>query len=407
MWLRARTALPRARKRPHRPDSSNALTVYLDHNATTPLDERVLEAMLPYLRGGYGNPSSLHAKGREARAALDQAREQVAQLVSAHPSQVMFTSGGTEANNSALKGVAYRSSQGRIAISAIEHASVQSPAAALACHGWQIDAIAVDAQGRCNSELLQQALRTETRLVSVMWANNETGAMQPVAELARLCREQGVIFHTDAVQAAGKLEVDFPASGAHLMSLSAHKLYGPKGAGALILDKALDLEPLLHGGGQERGRRGGTENLAAIVGFGKAAELAAIELAERRRHLVTLREVFERRLAMELPQAVVFSREAPRLPNTVFMSVPGLEGQTLIMALDQQGIAVSSGSACGSDNREPSPVLKAMDVDSGLAHGAIRVSFGKDNTEGDIDTLCGVLVSQVKQLQSLAATTAW
>ncbi|MCW8840132.1 MAG: cysteine desulfurase, partial [Gammaproteobacteria bacterium] len=240
--------------------------VYLDHNATTPLDERVLEAMLPYLRGRYGNPSSVYALGREARAALEQAREQVAELVSAHPSQVLFTSGGTEANNSALKGVARRAPQGRIAISEVEHASVQSPAAALARDGWQIDTLAVDGEGICHRETLQQALSEQTRMVSVMWANNETGVVQPVAELAEICREQGVIFHTDAVQAAGKLALDFPASGAHLMSLSAHKLYGPKGVGALILDKAVDLEPLLHGGGQERGRRGGTENLAAIVG---------------------------------------------------------------------------------------------------------------------------------------------
>ncbi|MCW8927599.1 MAG: cysteine desulfurase [Gammaproteobacteria bacterium] len=381
--------------------------VYLDHNATTPLDERVLEAMLPYLRGRYGNPSSVYALGREARAALEQAREQVAELVSAHPSQVLFTSGGTEANNSALKGVARRAPQGRIAISEVEHASVQSPAAALARDGWQIDTLAVDGEGICHRETLQQALSEQTRMVSVMWANNETGVVQPVAELAEICREQGVIFHTDAVQAAGKLALDFPASGAHLMSLSAHKLYGPKGVGALILDKAVDLEPLLHGGGQERGRRGGTENLAAIVGFGRAAELAGIELAERRRHLLTLRERFEQHLAQALPEAVIFCRDAQRLPNTVYMALPGLEGQTLIMALDQQGIAVSSGSACGSDSSEPSAVLKAMGVESELALGAIRISLGKDNTERDIDTLCSVLVSQVKQLQSLAAATAW
>jgi cysteine desulfurase len=381
--------------------------VYLDHNATTPLDERVLEAMLPYLRGQFGNPSSIHAMGREARSALDTAREQVAQLVGTHPSQIIFTSGGTEANNSALKGVAFRSTPGRMAIGAIEHASVQSPAASLKRFGWLIDTISVDSNGVCSDEALAQALQDDTGLVSVMWANNETGTVQPVSAIAERCRKQGILLHTDAVQAAGKLEVDFPASGAHLMSLSAHKLYGPKGAGALIWDKAVDMEPLLHGGGQEKGRRGGTENLAAIVGFGKAAELAGVELVERRRHLQRLRTAFEQRLVQELPQAVIFAREAERLPNTVFMAVPGLEGQTLIMALDQQGIAVSSGSACGSEHTEPSPVLKAMGVESELALGAIRISFGKDNTEQDIETLVGALVSQVKQLQRLAATTAW
>ena len=347
--------------------------VYADHNATTPLDERVLEAMLPWLRGHYGNPSSVHTPGREARAALDRAREQVAQLAGAHPSQVVFTSGGTEANNSALKGVAHRLPKGRIAISAVEHASVSAPAAALRRFGWQCDAIGVDERGICSVEALNQVFQDDTRLVSVMWANNETGAIQPVAALAKRCRELGILFHTDAVQAAGKLAVDFAASGAHLMSLSAHKLYGPKGIGALILDKALDMEPLLHGGGQEKGRRGGTENLPAIVGFGMAAELARVELDTRRRHLLDLRERLESRIARDLPQAVIFAEMAERLPNTVFLAVPGVEGQTLIMALDQQGIAVSSGSACGSEHTEPSGVLKAMGVDNDLALGAIRI----------------------------------
>ena len=381
--------------------------VYADHNATTPLDERVLEAMLPWLKGQFGNPSSIHAVGREARTALESAREQVAQLVNAHPSQVIFTSGGTEANNSALKGVALRTPQGRIAISAIEHASVAAPAAALNRLGWACDLISVDGNGVCRADALEQAMRTDTRLVSVMWANNETGSVQPVEALAARCRQRDILFHTDAVQAAGKLAVDFPASGAHLMSLSAHKLYGPKGIGALIVDKAVDLEPLLHGGGQEKGRRGGTENLAAIVGFGRAAELARIELAARRRHLLQLKGLFEERLARDLPQAVVFAGDAERLPNTVFLAVPGIEGQTLIMALDQQGIAVSSGSACGSEHTESSGVLKAMGVETGLALGAIRISLGKDSTEGDIDVLTGTLVSQVKQLQRLAASTAW
>lgn len=381
--------------------------VYLDHNATTPLDERVLEAMLPWLRGRFGNPSSIHSLGREARGALDRAREQVAQLVGAHPSQVIFTSGGTEANNSALKGVAFRASAGHLAIGAIEHASVRSPAGSLGRFGWQVDTIPVDADGVCTVDALAQALQSDTRLVSVMWANNETGTIQPVKAIAEHCREQGVLFHTDAVQAAGKLQVSFPDCGAHLMSLSAHKLYGPKGVGALIWDKAVDMEPLLHGGGQEKGLRGGTENLAAIVGFGKAAELAAVELSERSRHLMEQRSHFESRLSELLPQAVIFAEKVERLPNTVFMAVPGLEGQTLIMALDQQGIAVSSGSACGSEQTEPSAVLKAMGVESELALGAIRISLGKDNTEEDIETLVGTLVSQVNQLQRLAATTAW
>jgi cysteine desulfurase len=381
--------------------------VYLDHNATTPVDERVVEAMLPWLQEGFGNPSSVHGKGRQARAALDQAREQVAQLVSAHPGQVIFTSGGTEANNAALKGVAFRSPPGRILISAIEHASVRAPSESLKRHGWQMDTAAVDANGVCRAEYLDAALSAETRIASVMWANNENGTIQPIHELAERCRERGVLFHTDAVQAAGKLELDFSASGAHLMSLSAHKLYGPKGVGALIVDKAVDMEPLLHGGGQERDRRGGTENLASIVGFGKAAELARIELQTRRRHVEELKRYFESRLRQVLPEAVIFAEGVERLKNTTFMAIPGLEGQTLIMALDRIGIEVSSGSACGSEHSEPSPVLKAMGVAREIALGAIRISLGKDNTMQDMDLLISALESQVQQLRSMAANTGW
>ncbi len=381
--------------------------VYLDHNATTPVDERVVEEMLPWLREGFGNPSSVHSKGRQARAALDKAREQVAQLVSAQPDQVIFTSGGTEANNTALKGVATRSSPGRITLSAIEHSSVLASVEALKRYGWQVDIAAVDGNGICRPSHLEQALTTGSCIASVMWVNNETGVVQPVVELADTCRRHGVLFHTDAVQAAGKLEVDFPSSGAHLLSLSAHKLYGPKGVGALVVDKAVDMEPLLHGGGQERGRRGGTENLAAIVGFGKAAELARIELAERNRHVSELRDYFEERLRQVLPEAVIFADNAERLANTVFMAIPGLEGQTMIMALDRSGIEVSSGSACGSEHSEPSAVLKAMGVERELALGAIRISMGKESTTKDMDLLISALESEVRQLRKMASNTGW
>ena len=377
--------------------------VYLDHNATTPLDERVLEVMLPFLQRSYGNPSSLHSLGREARLALDQGREQVAALVHAHPSQVVFTSGGTEANNMALKGVAFSECNGHLAFSDIEHASVREVAQALEGRNWKIDRIPALNQGMVDSEALKSLLSQKTRLVSVMWANNETGVIQHIARLAELVREQGAWFHTDAVQGAGKLDVDFAASGAHLMSISAHKLYGPKGIGALIVDKAIALEPLLHGGGQERGRRGGTENVAAIVGFGKAAELALAELKERRVYLLRLREQLEQKLKQALPETVIFGEQAERLSNTLLFAIPGIEGETLITALDREGFAVSSGSACGSSHNEPSPVLKAMGVEPDIARCTVRISLGKDNTEQDIDGLVTTLQSQVKQLQSLAA----
>jgi cysteine desulfurase len=356
--------------------------IYLDHNATTALDERVLEAMLPWLKGRYGNPSSRHALGTEARAAMQLAREQVAALVNAHPSQVIFTSGGTEANNLALKGLLQgRVTAGHFLLSAIEHASMTAPARALCQAGWRMGSLPVDSQGVIDIKAAEKALLdNDLRLVSLMWANNETGAIQPVAELAELCRAHGIPLHSDAVQAVGKVAVDFPASGVSMISLSAHKIYGPKGIGALIVDKALDLVPLIDGGGQERGRRGGTENIPAIVGFGHAAELARLELDSRRLQLEDLGQLLERQLAERLPQAVVFSSEAHRLANTVFISIAGIDGETLIKALDRQGIAVSSGSACGSAANEPSPVLTAMGVSRELAQGAIRISLGKDNT---------------------------
>lgn len=379
---------------------------YLDHNATTPLDERVLEAMLPHLRESFGNPSSVHAPGRAARKALDQAREQVAALLGAHPSQVIFTSGGTEANNLAIKGLAFNRQPGRIALSTIEHASVRAPAKALIPFGWSLDEIEVDAQGLVQTEALAARLTGQTALVSVMLANNETGACQPLAELVEALAGSATVLHTDAVQAAGKLALDFTALGAHLMSVSAHKLNGPKGVGALVVDKALDLTPLLHGGGQEKGRRGGTENLAAIVGFGKAAELAATELNHRAANMRQLRERFEAQLKQKVPTAVVFAEQAPRLPNTTFLALPGIEGETLLMGLDSKGLAVSSGAACGSSHNEPSHVLKAMGVDAGLARCAIRVSFGLGNDLNDVDVLITALQEQAAQVTRFAAT-AW
>ncbi|MDX1251258.1 MAG: cysteine desulfurase [Gammaproteobacteria bacterium] len=381
------------------------MPVYLDHNATTPLDERVLQAMLPYLREHYGNPSGVHAVGRMARAAIDQAREQVAALVNAHPSQVVFTGGGTEANNLALKGVAARMVVGRIAVSAIEHASLLGPVQALARQGWGVDSIAVDDQCRILPSSLSEALNNRPRLVSVMMANNETGAIQGIATIGAQARAAGAVMHTDASQAAGKIPVDFFACGAHLMTLSAHKIYGPKGVGALIVDKALEIEPLLHGGGHEMGRRGGTENVAGIVGFGAAAELACNELTARGTHLRGLREMLEAQLRA-VPGVVVFAADAERLPNTVMIAVAGIDGEMLLMNLDRKGIAVSSGSACASGSGKPSHVLLAMGVAEDLARGAIRISLGKDNTRWDVESFVAVLREQIGRLQA-PSVSAW
>lgn len=363
------------------------MPVYLDHNATTPLDPRVLEAMLPLLQTHFGNPSSVHRWGRAARNALDAARVQVAALAGVHFSQVLFTGGGTEANNLALRGVAARLPRGRLLVSAVEHSAVLGPAERLAAAGWQVERIPVDANGVLDLAALDRLLDAgDVRLVSVMAANNETGAIQPVAEVAARTRRAGALFHCDAVQAAGKLPLDFRATGAQLLTLSAHKLYGPKGVGALIFDRRLEIEPLVAGGGQEQGLRCGTENLPGIVGFGRAAELAVEERDMRAARARSLRERLEAGLA-GLPGIRIFARAAERLPNTVQLAMPGLEGETVQMGLDRQGIAVSTGSACHSGTGEPSHVLLAMGVPPELARGAIRVSFGAGNTEADVDRL--------------------
>ncbi len=362
--------------------------IYLDHNATTPMDERVLEAMLPYLGRFFGNPSSLHRLGRISRSAVEQAREQVALLVNARADDVFFTSGGTESNNTAIKGLAEVLPKGRMAIGATEHPAVSAPAERLRRRGWAVDVVAVDGQGRLDWR--DHEFAEDLRFASLMLANNETGVVQTIAPIAERLRSYGVILHCDAVQAVGKIVVDFAACGAHFLTLSSHKIYGPKGVGALVADRSLALPPLLDGGGQERELRGGTENVAGIVGFGRAAELARLELEARVSHLLGLRERLESGLR-NMGGVRLFSAEADRLPNTLQFGLAGIEGEALVMALDRRGIAVSSGSACASGAGEPSPVLLAMGIDPGVAKTAIRVSLGKDNTAADIDALLAAL----------------
>ncbi|MEN8802271.1 MAG: cysteine desulfurase family protein [Thiogranum sp.] len=382
------------------------MKLYLDYNASTPLDTRVLEAMTECLSGVAGNPSSNHQFGRAARARIDFAREQVAALVGAQPSQVLFTSGGTEANNLAVHAVSRRGQAGRLAVSGIEHPSVLEPARRLAAQGWQLDLIEADDQCRVTSEALIEKLRQDTRLVSVMAANNETGAIQDVTGLAERARSVGAVFHSDAIQAAGKMALDFESSGVQLMTLSAHKIYGPKGVGALIVDKSLELTPLMVGGGQERGFRAGTENVAGIVGFGVAAELAKTQLAERVAQTRRWRDSLEAGLT-RYPEISVFAEHAERLPNTVQLAIAGIDGETLLMQLDRAGIAVSSGSACSSGETGPSHVLMAMGVDAELARGAIRVSLGVDTKEADIDFLLTVLGQQVEWVKKASRAAGW
>lgn len=385
------------------PGKVNLGNIYLDNNATTPVDERVLDVMLPFFQGSYANASSGHRLGREVRAAMDIAREQVAALVNAHSSQVVFTSGGTEANNMAIKGLAARLSPGLISASAVEHSSVSEPAQAMVKSGWSVEKIEVDNFGQIDEMSLSSVVSQAPKIMAVMMANNETGVVQNITQVAEAAQTCGAILLTDAVQAAGKIPLNFSASGAQLMSLSAHKIYGPKGVGALIVDKTVDMEPLLHGGGHEKGRRAGTENVAAIVGFGKAAELAVNGLAERQNHMKELRSYLEERLITDIPGLKVFGQQAERLPNTTFFAVPGLDGETLLMALDQAGLAVSSGSACGTGDVEPSHVLLAMGVEAELARSAVRVSTGKDTSRDELDHFVKCLKKQVRILQSFGA----
>lgn len=377
---------------------------YFDHNATTPLDERVFEAMLPYFRTHWGNPSSRHAYGREARRAVDLAREQVAHAIGAYPTQVSFVSGGTEANNLLIKGVAARLRPSQIAVSAVEHPCVMKPAQELQEQGWKLRKLSVNGSGRIDMADLKDALAEPTGLVSVMLANNETGVIQDVVTVAEAARSAGALVHTDAVQALGKLPIRFAELNVHAMTLSAHKVYGPKGIGALVLDKRLDLKPQIVGGGHERGLRAGTENVPAIVGFGMACELATSGMAEEAARVGAMRERLEQGLIAQ--GAVLFGEGAGRLPNTSFFAVPGIDGETLVMALDRAGFAVASGSACSSDSTDPSAVLLAMGVERDLARGAVRISLGRANAMEQVERLLAALQNEISKLKKMAAVAA-
>ncbi|WP_407280213.1 cysteine desulfurase family protein [Aromatoleum evansii] len=375
--------------------------VYLDWNATAPLEPVVREAMLPWLGSRFGNASSRHEYGRQARAAIDEARAKVAAAVGAHATEVIFTSGGTEANNLFVKGAAGLMKPGLIAISAIEHPCVREPAKQLRRADWTLREIAVDRAGLVKRTDWLAVLATKPGLVSVMLANNETGVLQDVAALAREAKDAGAWFHTDAVQALGKIGVDFRALGVNAMTLSAHKIGGPLGAGALVVDKRLELAPLLAGGGQERGLRSGTENIAALVGFGVACELAAARVSGENVRLCGLRDALEAGLAAHGMR--IFSAGAARLPNTVFFATEGVDGETLVARLDRAGFACASGSACSSANPEPSHTLLAMGVEREVARGAVRVSLGRDTQERHVVDFLACLGQQMSELNNLTA----
>jgi len=382
--------------------------VYLDNAATTPVRPEVLEAMLPYLgREAFGNPSSAHRFGRTARAGLEEAKRSVAECLGVEPGQVIFTSGGTEADNLAIIGSALaardRGGPFRVAVSAVEHKAVLAAAHAVQHLGGQEILVGVSASGVVEEEALDEALARGVALVSVMWVNNEVGTVQPIARLAERCRAAGVCFHSDAVQALGKVPLSLSDAGCTLATISGHKIGAAKGVGALIVRDRGAVEAIIHGGGQQYGIRPGTENVPGIVGLGRAVELAAAEQAESATRLGALRDELERRVLAIVPDAVINAWQAERAPHVSNISIPGTDSEALLMHLDLAGVACSSGSACSTGAIEPSHVLTAMGVPRELGIAALRFSFGKENTVEDVDAVVGALPKIVEKVRALSA----
>ncbi len=377
-------------------------SVYFDHAATTAVDPRVLEVMVPYFTEKYGNPSELHRVGREARAAVEQARAQVAAALNAGEREIVFTAGGTEGDNLALLGYLQRFEPGHLIISAIEHPAVMEAARALNRTGWAVDFVPVDELGVIDVDAYEAAFRDDTRLASVMAANNVVGTLQPVAELARIAHEHGAVFHTDAVQVAGSLPIDVAELGVDMLTISGHKLYGPKGVGALYVKRGTRLTPILHGGGHERRLRSGTENVPGIVGLGAALELAEREMPQTRPRLEALRDRLAAGVVEAIPEVRYLGHPTERLPGNVSFTVRYIEGESMLLQLDAHGYMVSSGSACASGSLEPSHVILALGLGAEEAHGSLRLSLGRENTEEEVDGFLEVFPPIVDKLRSMS-----
>jgi len=378
---------------------------YLDHAATTPLRDEVLEAMLPYLKESFGNPASVYAAGRQAKKGLEEAREKVAAAIGSEPSEVIFTGGGTEADNLAIKGAAEKLHDrgNHLITSSIEHHAVLYSSEWLERRGHRITFLPVDSSAMVDLGALESACSDETILVSVMAANNEVGSIQPVAEVARIARERSrALVHTDAVQGLGKIPLDVKELDADLASFSAHKIGGPKGVGALYVRSGTHIAASVHGGGQERDLRSGTSNVAGIVGFGEAARLAVLEAEDEAKRLAKLRDRLEAGLLASIEGIVVNGGKSPRLPGTTNLSIEGVEGESLLLMLDAKGIAASSGSACTSGSLDPSHVLLAMGVSPEMAHGSLRFSVGRTSGDEDVDAVLEALPEIVGRLRSIA-----
>lgn len=378
--------------------------IYLDYNATTPTDERVLKKMMPYFKDIYSNPSSVYRFAQESKRAVEEARRNLAALLNAEDSEIVFTSGGTESDNTAIKGITLaKKDKGRhIITSKVEHHAVLYACRALEEQGVEVTYLEVNEYGRISLEELAKSIRKDTILVSIMYANNEVGTIQPIKEIADICRDKGVCFHSDAVQAVGRVNVDIKALGLDLLSLSGHKFYGPKGVGALYVKKGVKFTPLLYGGGHERGRRSGTENVAGIVGLGEAARLAKIEIESEAKRIKPLRDKLEKGILKSILEVKVNGDPDNRMFNTLNVCIKHIEGEGILINLDFEGICASSGSACTSGSLEPSHVLLAMGIPADLAHGSLRMSLGKYTSDKEIDKVLAALPPIVEKLRKIS-----
>jgi len=381
--------------------------IYLDHAATTPMRPEILEVMRPYFSERFGNPSSLHSYGLDARAAIERAREQIAQSIGATPSEIVFTSGGTESDNLALRGVLEggRRGKGHIITSAIEHPAVLETCKFLERLGHEVTYVSVNGDGCINPTEVEEAIRDNTRLISIMHANNEIGSIQPIAAVGAIAASHRIYMHTDAVQSVGKIPVNVNDLNVHMLSISSHKIYGPKGVGCLYIRKGTKLTPLIFGGGHERGLRSGTENVSGIVGFGEAMRLAVEDFADNKR-VQRLRETLIDAVLQKIPYTQLNGGRERRLPNNANFSFSYIEGESLVLRLSAKGIAGSTGSACSSKKLEPSHVLLAIGLDPVDAHGSLRLTLGRNNTEADIDFVADVLpviVDELRQMSPLYA----
>lgn len=378
--------------------------VYLDHAATTPVREEVIEAMLPYFNKKFGNPSSVYSIGRDSKRAIEEARETVAKAIGAQAKELFFTGSGTEADNWAIKGVAYANQKKgkHIITSSIEHHAVLHTCQYLEREGFEVTYLPVDADGLLTAQQVADAIRPDTILVTIMFANNEIGTIQPISEIGKVTREKGVIFHTDAVQAVGNVDINVEDMNIDLLSMSSHKFYGPKGVGALYIRKGVKITSIMHGGAQERNRRASTENVPAIVGLAKAIEIATANMEAYNKKLLALRERTIKEIEEKIPYIKLNGHREKRLPGNVNFSFSFIEGESLLLMLDMSGIAASSGSACTSGSLDPSHVLLAIGLPHETAHGSLRLSFGDENTNEDVDYLMEVLPNIVQKLREMS-----